>query len=74
MYSMLRTAVPALARVVHGADVRVVKGRSNPPLAAEPVEPNGVLRPFGRQKLQRDGPVEAQLTSLVNHSHAAAPE
>ena len=63
-----------LAEVVNGDDVRMVQRRQRLRLACEALGKLRIAHPLGREQFQRDEAVQAFLTCLVNHAHAAAAE
>src|SRR5215469_13177128 len=63
-----------LADFVDSADVRMIQRRSGPRLAAKTFEGCLVPGDFVRQELECDKPAEMSVFSLINNTHAAAPQ
>ena len=70
----VETAVLRFVDVVNGADVRVVEARRGAGLVDEPLPGLGIGRESGRQELQGDPSVEAEVLGLVDDAHAAPAE
>src|SRR5580704_15108283 len=63
-----------LADIMNGANIRMIQSRSSPSLAPEPVQGKRVPRHFIRKELQRHGPAQPHILSLINHTHPAAAQ
>jgi hypothetical protein len=63
-----------LVDVVDRADVRMVERRSRARLALESLECRRIAGHVLRKELERDGPAQTRVFSLVDHTHAAAAE
>ncbi len=67
-------AVLVLADVVDGANVGMIERGRGPRFAPEALERLRILRQFVGQKLQGYAPAQAQVFSLVDHTHTTAAE
>ena len=67
-------AVFVFANVVDGADIGMVERGRRPRLAPEALQRLRILRQFVGQKLQSDTPAQAQVFSLIHHTHTAAAQ
>ncbi len=62
------------AEIVNGDDVRMIQACQRLGFAREPLGELRILLLFPRQDFERDETVQARLSCLVHHAHAAAAE
>ena len=63
-----------LANIVHGANIRMVQGRSRLRFQLKPRERLRIARHLRRQKLEGDKAMQPQVLGFIHHAHTSAAQ